>query len=57
MRCCGCSPSAAAATTTAATSAAAAAAAVEGWIVVATNIHEEAQEEDIHEAFDAFGKP
>ncbi|OEH79252.1 RNA binding motif-containing protein [Cyclospora cayetanensis] len=30
-------------------------AAVEGWVVVATNIHEEAQEEDLHEAFDAFG--
>ncbi|XP_026194315.1 RNA-binding protein Y14A [Cyclospora cayetanensis] len=28
---------------------------VEGWVVVATNIHEEAQEEDLHEAFDAFG--
>ncbi|EPR64392.1 RNA-binding protein 8A family protein [Toxoplasma gondii GAB2-2007-GAL-DOM2] len=29
---------------------------VEGWIIVVRNLHEEAQEEDIHENFESFGQ-
>merc|ERR1711915_32236 len=28
---------------------------IEGWVVIVTNIHEEAQEDDIHELFSDFG--